>query len=34
MTCFTPAAFAALAIADAWAFSFSGEKWSQKNVTQ
>ena len=34
MTCFTPAAFAARAIAAAWAFSFSGEKCAQKNVTQ
>ena len=34
MTCFTPAAFAARAIAAACAFSFSGEKCAQKNVTQ
>ncbi len=33
-TCFRPAVLAACAIAAAWAISFSGEKWSQKNVTQ
>ena len=33
-TCFTPASLAAWAMARAWASSFSGEKWSQKKVTQ
>jgi hypothetical protein len=33
-TCFTPASFAALAIARACASSLSGERWSQKKVTQ
>ena len=34
MTCFSPAAFAAAASWNAWDFSRSGEKCSQKNVTQ
>src|SRR5688500_11398015 len=34
MTCCTPACFAASAIPFASAYSFSGEKWAQKNVTQ
>ncbi len=34
IACWTPASFAAFAIAAAWAISFSGEKCAQKNVTQ
>ena len=34
ITCATPACFAACAMVRASAISFSGEKWSQKNVTQ
>ncbi len=34
MTCFRFAALAAAAMLRASAFSLSGEKWSQKNVTQ
>jgi hypothetical protein len=34
MACATPAAFAALAMLAASAFSRSGEKWAQKKVTK